>query len=301
MNLLYAERDSITKRIEKVENHQLQGNLCSKCHLRLGHTARNCDYGSCDSVFCCGEQKFHVGEVNTKELDINIRKKEKRVQLLKSELENRKAACKSVKESLARRIEADLFEVNCDEYMFYGQKNWSLLRKHVHAVEQYCKSEYNGKLPAKKDLKFVLKKALEGSSLFANLSSIRARQRHENPAKSVLETCGIKFPSASRVCSSPSCSSSSATTSSYEHCIPSSKEEDAQVQTALIESCFIAGDLTEKTLNSVPITGKLRPNTCEQSNMSSDTDDGNTSEDNAHDNRSEAEEDAANILLSFMN
>ena len=181
--MLYAERDSITKRIEKVKNHQLQGNLCSKCHLPLGHAARNCNYGSCNSVFCCGEQKFHIGEVNAKELDVNIRKKEKRVQLLKSELENRKAACKSVKESLARRIEADLFEVNSDEYMFYGQKNWSLLRKHVHAVEQYCKSEYNGKLPAKKDLKFVLKKAPEGSSLFANPSSIRARQRHENPTE----------------------------------------------------------------------------------------------------------------------
>ena len=69
----------------------------------------------------------------------------------------------------------------------------------------------------------------------------------------------------------------------------------------MIESRFIAGDLTEKPLNSVPITGKLRPNTCEQSDLSSDTDDGNASEDDAHDNRSEAEEDAANILLSFMN
>ena len=273
LNVLYAERDSITKRIEKVKNHQLQGNLCSKCHLRLGHTARNCNYGSCDSVFSCGEQKFHVGEVNTKELDIDIRKKEKRVQLLNSELENRKAACKSVKESLARQIEADVFEVNSDGYMFYGQKNWSLLRKHVHAVEQYCKCQYNGKLPGKKDLKFVLKKALEGSSLFANPSSIRARQRHENPAISVLETCGIKFLSASRVGSSSSCSFSSAT-ASYEHCIPASKEEeDAQVQTALIESRFIAGDLAEKPLNSVPVTGKLRPNTCEQSDLSSDTDD----------------------------
>ena len=169
LNVLYAERDSITKRIEKVKNHQLQGNLCSKCHLRLGHTAQNCNYGSCDSVFCCGEQKLHAGEVNTKELDINIRKKEKRVKLLKIELENRKAASKSVKESLARRIEADLFEVNSDEYMFYGQKNWSLLRKHVHAVEQYCKSAYNGKLPAKKDLKFVLKRLLKAPVYFQTL------------------------------------------------------------------------------------------------------------------------------------
>ena len=60
LNVLYAECDSITKRIEKVKNHQLQGNLCSKCHLRLGHTARNYNYGSYNSVFCCGEQKFHA-------------------------------------------------------------------------------------------------------------------------------------------------------------------------------------------------------------------------------------------------
>ena len=193
LNVLYAERDSITKRIEKVKNHQLQGNLCSKCHLRLGHTARKSNYGSCDSVFCCGEQKFHVGEVNTKELDINICKKEKRVQLLKSELENRKAACKSVKESLARRIKADLFEVNSDEYMFYGQKNWSLLRKHVHAVEQYCKSEYNGKLPAKKDLTFVLKKALEAPVYLRTLPPFAPGNRMRTPPKVFLKHAELNF------------------------------------------------------------------------------------------------------------
>ena len=82
---------------------------------------------------------------------------------------------------------------------------------------------------------------------------------------------------------------------------PSSKEEDAQVKTALIESRFIAGDLTEKPLNSVPIADKLHPNTCEQSALSSDTDGGHAIEDDAQDNPSGAEEDTAGILPSFMN
>ena len=154
------------------------------CVLDILHIS--CTYGICDSVFSCGQEKFHSGELNMKELDNGNRKKEKQVQLLKCELENKKAACRSVKEPLSRRIEADLFEENIDEYMYYGQKNWTLLRKHVHAVEQYCKNEYNGKRPAKKDIKFVLRKALEGSRS-VNPSTIRARQRHENTAKHVLE------------------------------------------------------------------------------------------------------------------
>ena len=65
-----------------------------------------------------------------------------------------------MKESLSRRIEVDLFQINGDEYMHYGQKNWTLLHKHVHAVEQYCKTVLNGKIPGKRDLKEILKKAL---------------------------------------------------------------------------------------------------------------------------------------------
>ena len=54
----------------------------------------------------------------------------------------------------------------------------------------------------------------------------------------------------------------------YEHYVPFLKEEeDAQVQAALVESRFIAGKLAEKPINSFPITGKLCPNTCEQSDL----------------------------------
>ena len=64
-----AKRNEIAKRIEMVKNYPSHGNLCRKCHLCLGHTARNCSYGQCSSVFSCGKEKFHSGELNTKEMD----------------------------------------------------------------------------------------------------------------------------------------------------------------------------------------------------------------------------------------
>ena len=307
LSVLLAKRDSITKRLEKVKNYPSHGNLCRKCHLRLGHTAHSCTYGICDSVFSCGQEKFHSGELNMKELDNCNRKKEKQVQLLKCELENKKAACRSVKESLSRRIEADLFEENIDEYMYYGQKNWTLLRKHVHAVEQYCKNEYNGKRPAKKDIKFVLRKAPEGSRS-VNPSTIRARQRHENTAKHVLERRGVQFPTATPSHASSSCTvtpSSLASAESvnkgaslYRRCIPFSKEEEeAQIQTALIESRFnISVKPSEQSIDTCPNMEKTCPNMEECTNSSGE----NSVDRDESDSSDNDDQDAANILLSLM-
>ena len=98
------------------------------------------------------------------------------------------------------RIEAELMQVNGDEYTYFGHKNWTLLRcKHVYAVEQYCKRELKGKIPAKKDLKTVLANSLNNrESLAIKPSVVQSNQRRaENPAKPVLEKYGIEFPSSS--------------------------------------------------------------------------------------------------------
>ena len=94
---LFDKRDDITNRLQMVKSDPSEGNLCRKCHLRLGHTARSCTYGHCQSVFSCGEEKLHAGELNLKELNNNIRKKEARIKQLRAELEKKKAACNSLK------------------------------------------------------------------------------------------------------------------------------------------------------------------------------------------------------------
>ena len=89
---LLEKHDDITERLRLVKSDPSEGNLCRKCHLRLGHTARKCTYGHCQSIFSCGEEKLHGGELNVKELGAAIRKKEARIKELKTELENKKAA-----------------------------------------------------------------------------------------------------------------------------------------------------------------------------------------------------------------
>ena len=235
---LLEKRDDITERLRLVKSDPSEGNLCSKCHLRLGHTARKCTYGHCQSVFSCGEEKLHAGELNVKELGAAIRKKEARIKELKTELENKKAAYNSLKQNLSMRIEAELMQVNGDEYTYFGHKNWTLLRKHVYAVEQYCKREFNGKIPAKKDLKTVLANALNNcESLAIKPSVVRSNQRRaENPAKPVLQKYGIEFPSPS-VQPVQQIIPAADVSSLYYRCKPSSEEEEeAQFQTALIES-----------------------------------------------------------------
>ena len=182
-----------------MKNYQLHGNLCCKSHKRLAHSAKNCKYGLCNSVFCCDELKFHEGEVNTKDSTSTFAKKATRVLLLKSELEYRKAAHKSIRELLARWIEANLFQVSSDEYMFYSQKNWSLLRRHVHAVEQYCKSDYNGKFPAKKDHKFVLKRLLKAPVYLQTLTLYALGNDMRTPLEVFLKHAELNSFSVSRM------------------------------------------------------------------------------------------------------
>ena len=36
-----------------------KGSLCHNCHLRAGHTARNCTLERCQTVYSCGQDKHH--------------------------------------------------------------------------------------------------------------------------------------------------------------------------------------------------------------------------------------------------
>ena len=71
---LKGKENSIQTRIERVRSDPSDGKICRNCHMRLGHTSRSCDFEKCSSVFQCGEEKFHVGESNLKELKISIKK-----------------------------------------------------------------------------------------------------------------------------------------------------------------------------------------------------------------------------------
>ncbi len=59
--LLDVERKEheVQCKLLRVKSNPSDGNMCRNCHMRLGHTARNCEYDKCISVFRCGEEKLH--------------------------------------------------------------------------------------------------------------------------------------------------------------------------------------------------------------------------------------------------
>ena len=64
----------VQRKLLRVKSNPFEGNMCRNCHMRLGHTARNCGYEKCSSVFRCGEEKHHPGEIDSRGTRLTIQK-----------------------------------------------------------------------------------------------------------------------------------------------------------------------------------------------------------------------------------
>ena len=71
---------------------------------------------------------------------------------MRKDFESKINASQKVKTSISNTIESQLLEENNDTYYEDGIKNWTLLRKHVHALQSYSKKNLNGKIPPKHQL-----------------------------------------------------------------------------------------------------------------------------------------------------
>ena len=71
-------------------------------------------------------------------------------------MENCKTSAEKVQSSFSHQIEQAILEESEETYQENGYRNWQCLRKHVYALQGYCKKHFNGKLPPKHELKTVL-------------------------------------------------------------------------------------------------------------------------------------------------
>ena len=122
---------------------------------------------------------------------------------LQSDYNSKLSAYKTVEDSFARKIEADIVASNPDRYIVNGVKNWALLNKHVALLQKRC----NGKLPPRHSVVNLLKVAVEERELKSQ--RLHAKERFVNPKKHILEDeYAIRFPrrspSTARACSSSS-------------------------------------------------------------------------------------------------
>ncbi len=240
VSLLQSNLNDVNEKLGQLKSihDRGKGQVCSNCHLRLGHTARNCVLDKCTDVFSCGFEKFHHNQVNRSKLNQELKKEETALEKLKIELNNRRSAIRSLENAPTHRIEQGLLSENQDDYVVGGLKNWSLLRRHVHLIEGYCKRNYNCKIPPKESLTDILRRAEESDEDHEEEKLLHGRRTHENPSKSVLESYGIGFPvgcSSKKSSSSSRSSSTCKCVSNYEvqRCEPTTiQEEEAQLELA---------------------------------------------------------------------
>ena len=295
--LLRENINDIDERLSQAKSAQIAGNLtvCGNCHLKLGHTARNCSLDACSDVFDCGFEKFHTRQINRTKLNQELKREETALQKLENELRTRRSAVRSLKETLTSQIENKLLRENGPDYHVGNFRNWSLLRRHVHLIETYCKRNFNGKIPPKQNLSYILGLAEADERQQQSLSQPKRRRVHENPAKSVLEMQhGVCFPNTSVQTTSLSALSCN---SDLFRCEPrTEEEEEAQLDLALkasscptkIENQYSTGqyeavnEMRHISSETVSVNNDVRTETEQKEN---DTDESNT----------------ANLLISLMN
>lgn len=163
--------------------------------MRLGHTARHCKYGKCLSVYNCGEEKHHPGEIDNRGVRCSIKKLKVDISKLEQDLSLKEKAAKQLNESLANKIENGLMQEDASKYTEAGNRKWILLRKHVFIIEKYCKVHFGGKIPPKHKLSDILSIALEDESSTTDTGQhLKQARLRGNPAKGLLEGEGISFP-----------------------------------------------------------------------------------------------------------
>ena len=134
-----------------------------------------------------------------------------------------------------------------------GNKNLSLLLKHVYLVEEYQEKNFRGKIlwPGKHDIGNVSEKALtdnNSGSLAFSKSKQSGSRRRKNPAKTSLERHVIQFPSNRHACSSHSAEKLS---SQILYTAPRNKGKEAeQLATFIRESLLLEQSTSENSVNT---------------------------------------------------
>ena len=182
---------------QEENTHEQSNSSCGQCHLRLGHTRRNCTLSPCKSVYSCGLIEKHPdAEKNMKALENETAQLQRKIQELQSEHDSYVKAKTSTDRCKSKVIEGKLLAESPTRYInASGSKNWMLLNKDVAVLEKKLNINECG-LPDRKSMMTLLS---ESTKEYSSTS---------HPKRPVLENHGIKFPASK--CSS-ACSAGPAT------------------------------------------------------------------------------------------
>ena len=167
---------------------------CGKCHLRTGHTKRNCTNEACTSAESCCDIDKHADEKRLY-LDATetVKAKEKELGKLKHEKESRFKTVQSMKRTFTNQICTALVNSDIDKYTFLSEAGRVVKRALVNQDSVILEKHYNGKVPRLLD-----QEAKGFQTIIKNEIKKHDTSKVKNPIKRLLqdnEKYPISFPS----------------------------------------------------------------------------------------------------------
>jgi hypothetical protein len=122
---------------------------CGKCHLKLGHTRRNCSFSPCKSAFSCGILTKHADQkVERSNLEKTVKSISAKLTKARRDVEHAKLVMQKVNNNHPKGIESIIMKEFPQRYMSHGLRNWALLNKDVVRLE----GKLRGSLPTRESI-----------------------------------------------------------------------------------------------------------------------------------------------------
>ena len=122
---------------------------CGNCHLKLGHTRRNCTFSPCQSAFSCGILSKHAREKSERaNIEKTIKSLNSKLSKAQNDAQHSKMLAQKVCNSNSKHIEDIVVKELPQRYVSCGFRNWALLNADVIRLAERLK----GTLPTRENV-----------------------------------------------------------------------------------------------------------------------------------------------------
>ena len=122
---------------------------CGNCHLKLGHTRRNCTFSPCQSASSCGILSKHAREKSERaNIEKTIKSLNSKLSKAQNDAQHSKMVAQKVCNSNSKRIEDIVVKELPQRYVSCGFRNWALLNADVIRLAERLK----GTLPTRENV-----------------------------------------------------------------------------------------------------------------------------------------------------
>jgi hypothetical protein len=196
---LESARDHLSMMEKKFANPNLKLDKtkvqCGKCHLRIGHTKRNCSLGNCEGPQHCGDIDKHDTE-KKQILDAQsaVKVLTRDLDKLKQGLALKKNTYEETCDTFFKKVLPYLVNTDVDKYYPVGSFGLrALAMGAVHPDMAIIEKYFRGVVPRNRNLD-AASKTFQHIIKSQSGSLLNPKKERGNPVKHILEEHGVQFP-----------------------------------------------------------------------------------------------------------